>query len=231
MLTLNKFLLLRLAAYGATTAAVFGILLSSKKNLEIRATFMAELRKTQVQVPDTLPEISQASIDLALEMYQIKIPEQTQHPELDPNLADRGITIKRAGHDFFEVFVGPAAFTSWGLLGSTLAHELEIHANQSFLAIFILEKLGFSATAEAERMAYDYELMLADYFGLSAYDRISIAETRDYYYPTPVSSTEFIASRSNNLDSTYINTATSTLNDKGSQSVLGRLAAALILQK
>ncbi len=229
MLKLNKILLLRLAVYGATTAVVFGVLLISKKNLEAQNNFRADLRKIKVDVPSTRPEVSQRSIDLAVEMYQIKIPAFTNHPKLDKQLNDRGITIKRAGNEYFEVFIGPSAFSSWGLLGSTLAHEIEIHANQSFLAIFFLEKLGFSATAEAERMAYDYELILADYFALSEYDRLSIAETRDYYYPL-INGSQNVAQLSADKK-IHSSQSSPIIKDNNPQSVLGRLAAALIMQK
>jgi hypothetical protein len=146
-------------------------------------TFKETLSDIPVTPPDTVPEISQESIDLALTMFSIEVPDSANHPTLDMDLKDRGLTVRAAFADKADVTVGPAAFESWGLLGSTLAHELEIHCQQSFTAIYILDLFGFDGTEAAEREAYQHELYSAKRFHLSHLDQTTIADTMTFYYP------------------------------------------------
>jgi hypothetical protein len=127
--------------------------------------------------------VSQASIDLALVLFGIEVPSTADHPQLDVELRDRGLTSRAAFMDKAHVTVGPAAFTSWGLLGSTLAHELEVHCHQNFLAIYVMDLLGLDGTGAAERQAYVHELRNARRFSLEVADAQMIADTVDYYYP------------------------------------------------
>jgi hypothetical protein len=82
-----------------------------------------------------------------------------------------------------KVFVGPTAFSSWGMLGSTLAHEVEVHCRQNFPLIVLKDQLGLDGTVEAEREAYEYEIQNAGRFGLDHRDQNLIAATVEYYYP------------------------------------------------
>src|SRR5690606_25474533 len=79
--------------------------------------------------------------------------------------------------------IGPSAFASWALLGSTLAHEIEVHCHQNFTLIRLFDIAGWEGTENAEREAYAHELAHADRFGLTSDDRYSIAQTLQYYYP------------------------------------------------
>lgn len=128
------------------------------------------------------PPITQASIDRALQRYLIQIPKNCPHPKLNLTLEERGLT-SYFGRNFYKVEIGPPAFSSWGMLGSTLAHELEIHCNQNFLKIRVLDLLGQEATKEAERQAYLYEIENAKRFGLKEKEVRSIKATMEYYYP------------------------------------------------
>ncbi len=130
-----------------------------------------------------VPELDQNSVDLALAVFSIRVPPNASDPMLNKDISDRGITFKRSIDELFQVEIGPAAFGSWSLLGSTLAHEVEVHCNQDFLAIYFLDVLGFEGTALAERSAYAYELEHAKYFRLSAMERLSILETKEDFYP------------------------------------------------
>jgi hypothetical protein len=132
------------------------------------------------------PEISQASIDRAIAMYQIQIPKNVKRPVLVKDLVDRGVTLKRSWLSPFEVEIGPNAFLSWALLGSTLAHELEVHCRQSFAWVKMADTIGLDGTAKAEREAYKYELAQAERFGLSQVDQDLIRITVDYFYPNNV---------------------------------------------
>jgi hypothetical protein len=129
------------------------------------------------------PNLSQESIRLAMVHFNIERPEAVLEPKLDLGLADRGLTIRKGAWQPPVVAIGPDAFASWPLLGSTLAHELEIHCKQNLVAIHIMNLTGLNGTTIAEREAYDYELNQANRFGLSPYDRDLIKSTADYYYP------------------------------------------------
>ncbi|RYZ81305.1 MAG: hypothetical protein EOP04_24245 [Proteobacteria bacterium] len=98
-------------------------------------------------------------------------------------LEDRGLTTLNGYGKKLEVTIGPAAFTSWAVLGSTLAHEVEIHCNQNFSLIRMKDMLGLEGTNGAEREAYMHELSNSDRFKLKEADQASIRETMEYYYP------------------------------------------------
>lgn len=169
---------------GSTLALLSGFSISHRELTE-REAFYAAKREVRVIPPDTKPELSQESIDFALEMFGIVIPAGAAHPTFDASLADRGVTIRGAMFDEARVAVGPSAFESWSLLGSTLAHELEVHCQQSFFVIYMMDLLGLEGTVEAERQAYLHELANAERFGLDRGSRDLIADTMDYFYPTP----------------------------------------------
>ena len=117
-------------------------------------------------------------------MFNIKVPANVKPPFFDPNLEDRGLTTLRGWGHKLEVSVGPAAFESWGLLGSTLAHEIEIHCNQNFTLIRAMDLVGMEGTFNAEREAYNHELKNAKRFHLSEIEQTNIKATLDFYYPS-----------------------------------------------
>lgn len=129
------------------------------------------------------PSPSQSDINQALEAFEIKIPKNVKGPFFSSELDDRGLTIRKGIMSDAVVYVGPEAFSSWGLLGSTLAHEIEVHCRQNFLAIHFQNISGFDGTGYAEREAYGYELAHAERFGLSVYERDLISSTMVYFYP------------------------------------------------
>ncbi len=136
-----------------------------------------------VAVPEGHPVPGQEAIDQAMEIFKIAKPDDASHPVFDPELKDRGLTVKSSWLGRTQVFIGPSAFTSWGMLGSTLAHEVEVHCRQNFPVIFMRDQLGMDGTAEAEREAYRYEIQNAARFGLNGRDTNLIAATVEYYYP------------------------------------------------
>ncbi len=168
----------------ATCAAIFGFILAyARADLEEERVFRRSMSAIKVLPPTGSPTPSQESVDLAIAMFGIEIPTSASHPEFDSNLEDRGLTTRSTFMDRAKVTIGPAAFSSWGLLGSTLAHELEVHCKQSFAAIWLLDFLRMDGVAVAEREAYQYEIAGADRFHLKASDVQLISETLDYYYP------------------------------------------------
>lgn len=126
---------------------------------------------------------SQEHVNIAMAIYAIKLPAFTLWPVFDPSLEDRGVTNCYLPCITKEVRIGPEAFESWALLGSTLAHEVEVHSNQSFL--LILASLPFTKKLlhRYERQAYNHELLGSKRFGLSTEEVIGIKETRDLFYP------------------------------------------------
>ena len=129
------------------------------------------------------PPLTQDSVDLALLLYNIKVPNGVKSPIFVANLPDRGITMQKGVGHQYEIQIGPAAFVSWGMLGSTLAHEVEVHCNQNFVFIRMLDLLGLDGTSLAEREAYRFEFQNAQRFHLSAMERNSILDTMEFYYP------------------------------------------------
>ena len=142
----------------------------------------AEMSSIAIQPPVFRPEQNQASIDRAIAMFGIEIPFEAHYPEFDKNIEDRGRTIRNGRDKKALVKIGPAAFESWAVLGSTLAHELEVHCKQSFFMIQLLDMLGLKGTHIAERQAYNYEIQNSKRFGLRDYEINNINETKYYFY-------------------------------------------------
>jgi hypothetical protein len=151
---------------------------------------VSEWRSVPVEPPRGLPPVSQESINLALVVYGITVPDSAEHPVLNKTLEDRGLSTRRAWMQKISVEIGPSAFSSWGLLASTLAHELEIHCHQNFLLISVMDVLGLDGTKLAERQAYLHEIRNAKRFGLTQYHADLIADTMSYYYDVDMSETK-----------------------------------------
>jgi hypothetical protein len=167
-------------------ASGIGLLITmgyAQRDLRQERQFKNQINHVAVIPPHDLPEVSQASIDFALVLYGIEVPESAEHPQLDMALEDRGLTMRATFVDKAQVSIGPAAFSSWAMLGSTLAHEIEVHCQQSFAAIWLLDSLGMGGVAMAERTAYKHEIDGKKRFGLTPIDLRQIEETVDFYYP------------------------------------------------
>ena len=173
---------------GASTSAMIGAaviahaMVRSKQRDE--ASIVTGNERVTVQLPTTAPRVSQESINAAIEMFKIRVPKDVIGPKLDLRLADRGQTLRKGAFANALVSVGPEAFSSWPMLASTLAHELEVHCQQNFVALHLMDITGLDGVGEAEREAYTYELRNAQRFGLSPYDQDLIRSTMDYFYPT-----------------------------------------------
>ena len=132
------------------------------------------------------PELSDASIWLAVKRYNIKLPPNLKSLSLDRKLSDRGSTALRysllSDLSPARVTIGPAAFDSWGKLGSTIAHELEIHCLQSPGRISFIELIGGNGVNWAEEVAYLHEIKNAKRFGLSANEVADIKETLTMFH-------------------------------------------------
>lgn len=145
--------------------------------------FSEKSRIIAVEAPQSAPLPNQESINAALAMYGIEVPADAGLPLFDSTLRDRGMTLRGNWSGKSLVLIGPAAFDSWPLLGSTLAHELLVHCQQNFFLISLMDLLHLDGTGAAERQAYEYELAHSEQFHLSDDDRELVAATVAYYYP------------------------------------------------
>ena len=162
---------------GSVLAVSFSAMSQASNNLA-----KAEMSAIAIQPPVFRPSQSQASIDRAIAMFGIEIPFEAHYPEYDKNIEDRGRTIRNGRDKKATVKIGPAAFESWAVLGSTLAHELEVHCKQSFFMIQLLDMVGLKGTHIAERQAYNYEIENSRRFGLRDFEISNINETKYYFY-------------------------------------------------
>ncbi|MCX6129535.1 MAG: hypothetical protein NTX25_10790 [Proteobacteria bacterium] len=172
-----------------------GSIFLAKHRIDQHEQFAKELQSVYVVPPTSKPAVTQESIDIAIELFEIKIPRTASRPHLDMSLEDRGLTTLNGWGSKLEVTIGPAAFSSWALLGSTLAHELEIHCNQNFALIRMKDVMGLEGTQEAEREAYLHELANSERFHLKTADQMNIKATMDYYYPATIRAEDRLTAR------------------------------------
>jgi hypothetical protein len=155
----------------------------AEKQLMSKPQLSGQDSYTPIMLAENKPVISQKSIADAIRLFKIKMPDRMIGPTLDMTLQDRGLTSREGYFARPEVRIGPTAFTSWAVLGSTLAHEIEVHCQQNFLKIATLEKIGLRGIDRAERTAYSYELIQAERFGLTAFEQDQIQDTMNRFYP------------------------------------------------
>ena len=167
----------------------------AEQALDQREQFARDLKSAEVVPPSSKPAMTQESVEIALQLFDIKVPVNTLSPRLDVNLEDRGLTTLNGWGSKLVVTVGPAAFTSWALLGSTLAHELEVHCQQNFAIIRLKDMMGLNGTHEAEREAYMHELANSYRFRLKSADQLNIKATMEYYYPAVRPTDEGLSAR------------------------------------
>ena len=165
------------------TGAIFAVLFHAHNELAQKRAFDHAAAQVDVTAPSGPPPLTQESIDLAMQIYGIEVPSGADAPRLDLAMADRGLTTRSPFMDKAKVTIGPAAFSSWALLGSTIAHEVEVHCQQNFLAIYLMDLIGLDGTGTAERQAYVHELANAQRFGTAHEDTRMIADTVSFYYP------------------------------------------------
>lgn len=166
----------------AFTILLLSVLLYAHREVERENSFYQAQHLVHVTAPPTKPQVTQHSIDVALALYSIKAPHDVSHPMLDLQLKDRGLTKRSLALRQSIVTIGPAAFESWALLGSTLSHEIEIHCRQNMIVIVVKDLFFGTGIRDAEREAYIYEIKNAKRFGLIKDDVDTIKQTMDYYY-------------------------------------------------
>lgn len=134
------------------------------------------------KIPTRFPNPSQQDLNLAVELFSIQNPNNYRI-KFNKDLLDRRgeATLSTNRGQPCTVAVGPYAFESWGILGATVAHEVEVHCNQNLLKILIMNLLGLKGTVNAEIEAYQYELDSAKRFGLTETELSEIRTIRDLY--------------------------------------------------
>jgi hypothetical protein len=145
--------------------------------------FFANLRAVNVEMENGSLDADQSHIEIAMAAFSIELPTFSRDPLFDPEILDRGVTVKSIFTYHSYVSIGEPSFSSWALLASTLAHEVEIHTRQNILSIALLDLLGFNGTALAERVAYQHEVNQAERFGLNISQTELISSTMDHFYP------------------------------------------------
>lgn len=132
-----------------------------------------------------VPPISQKSINIAIKTFKIKIPWNAFYPILDVRIPHniKGLALTNAALGCCYVTIGKSAFTSWGSLGATLAHEIEVHCNQNYVQAMWDEIRGCSAVVRIEREAYTYVLLSHKRFYLTPKEYRDIKFVMEYYYP------------------------------------------------
>ncbi|KAB8029117.1 hypothetical protein [Fluviispira multicolorata] len=163
----------------------------------------SHIQKNLIKVPvlfeNKSPLKNNQSIKLAMALFSIDKNKNVIHPIYDPTLEYRGLTLGKVFSEKRLVYIGDSAFESWGLLGSTLAHEVEVHGKQSFIKIEFINflyqvlinirnylfkyehKIEYNnyGTYLAEREAYNYEIKNKNRFLLNQNEEKSLKAIRD----------------------------------------------------
>ena len=124
----------------AAVSGGLGMVSQASKEQYSAGRYWQRLALVPVRAPARLPVPSQEDVDIAMALFSIHAPADLDWPVFDPELADRGLTTGSTLSGPKAVYVGPAAFVSWAVLGSTLAHEVEVHGRQDFLEIVLQDQ-------------------------------------------------------------------------------------------
>jgi len=165
------------------TTSIIGALAWAKYDITAQNNREKNSRSIIMQLIAPPPSIGQQALEVAVEAFHVRRDVDAPWPHFNQALDDRGLTEKRAFEYSKIVKIGPSAFESWSILGSTLAHELEIHCNQNFFLITLADYFGLQGTNLAEREAYLWEITQAKRFGLIKSEAFLIESTLNRYYP------------------------------------------------
>ena len=125
---------------------VFAVVVSGSAILERKKLddLITAMQQVKVIPPKLPPQPSQEAVDLAVELYTIKKTTFLIGPFYDATLEDRGVTSGGVVSPRKIVNIGPAAFSSWAILGSTLGHEVEVHVAQPFFLIVLQDNVSLT---------------------------------------------------------------------------------------
>lgn len=127
---------------GCMAGASLGLLRAGLRERQSYTLYLERQAHVTVQPPGRRPVPGQRDLDIAVALFSIRVGQHIEGPTFDAALEDRGLTVGSTLPGPRTVSIGPAAFTSWAVLGSTLGHEIEVHGQQSFLSIVLLDELS-----------------------------------------------------------------------------------------
>jgi len=182
---------------------LFYFLFLSYQERHFYIEFQRKMQNIPVFYAQTALNPSNQNINLAMSLFSIEQDDGVSHPLYASHLEARGVII---GDLFFskkKVYIGNDAFQSWGVLGSTLAHEIEVHGYQSFCKIELqnqiykivnilrsyLEEIPLEmpyfkyGSYLAEREAYLFEIEFQKRFGLTNKETKGILFTLEHDLP------------------------------------------------
>jgi hypothetical protein len=130
--------------------------------------------------------LKQAAIDHAITAFHIDVRAASTGVHYSPHGSMRereGATyVDRDGT--YRVEIGDAAFRSAGWLGSTIAHEVEVHVNRQVAQGGHRTASDEETVSIDEIQAYDYELASQARFGLAADELARVRQRRSAFYRT-----------------------------------------------
>ncbi len=128
--------------------------------------------------------LKQAAIQRAIDIYRIDVT----HVPFGVIYSPHGNMRDREGATFLDqdgivrVEIGDEAFANASRLGSTIAHEVEVHVNRQIANGIHDPPNDEQGTLIQEVEAYDYELLNKDRFGLSVDELKLLKQRRASYY-------------------------------------------------
>ena len=161
---------------------IFATLGFFKWEYDKEKAFNSKLSEVPVHMVGGYPDFVSQNVDLAYAAFNIRDSRTLKTVELSPALQARGMTMHGSYGGDADVALGLDAFSSWSLLGSTLAHEVEIHVNQNPFVVWLEDLIFGTGTIRAERAAYSHETLRASRFGLNDSTVRGIEITRDHHY-------------------------------------------------
>ena len=160
-------------ANGAGAAAFASILSEAAANSQTKSK--APSAKLQKLFASDKVADRQLAIDEAIKHYEINM-KGVKSVTYDPLLTDHGITYQNG-----VVEIGPSNFNhSPGWLGSTLAHEIEVHFKMQAQAGNWWTDVQGMAIQKVQ--AYNYEIANASRFSLTASEVSSLQTARQNYF-------------------------------------------------
>lgn len=132
-----------------------------------------------------VPSVSQESIIKAVNNFEIQVPILSIYPSLDMDMDEThlGETLYLIILHMCIPTIGPGAFTSWGKLGETLAHEVEVHCNQNWWKSITDKIFSDDSTPILEREAYIYTILDHKRFHLTNDEVMDTLTTMLFQYP------------------------------------------------
>ncbi len=179
-LLLAPFFILASARTHAASVAALQDRIDRANELERIGAAVAGDARAAIERKLEVARLRTQAMELAIEVYRIdttglrKLGGRLAYVPTDTTGREGG---SDEGHD---IRLTAAAFRSAGWLGSTLAHESEVHMNRHFAAGKV--RVSEAASAMQEIEAYDHEIAGASRFGLSEDEVKEIESRRRAYY-------------------------------------------------